>query len=71
MTPIARTTQSTTVRRLDASHRAAEGSITAYLRDISAVGRREPMVVPSRVRNAASRDPHDAGLTVALLADRG
>jgi hypothetical protein len=42
MMPIARTAQNTTVGRLGATHRAAEGAITSYLRDISAVSRREP-----------------------------
>lgn len=53
MTPINRTVQSTTARRRAAAHRAAEGTITAYLRDISASGRRQPATVRPRVRIAA------------------
>ncbi|WP_354698493.1 hypothetical protein DSM112329_04175 [Paraconexibacter sp. AEG42_29] len=61
MTPITRTAQSATARRRGIAHRAAEGTITAYLRDVSAAGRREPMPAPPRVRAPRTRSSRSPG----------
>ncbi|MCW3014839.1 MAG: hypothetical protein JWO02_1931 [Solirubrobacterales bacterium] len=57
MTPIARTAPTTTARRRAAAHRAAEGTVTAYLRDISAAGRRGPASMRPRIRGTAPPPP--------------
>lgn len=59
MTPIVRTPQTTTARRRSTSvaHRAAEGTITGYLRDVSAGGRRHAAPVVPRVRGVVPARP--------------
>lgn len=54
MTPITRTTPSTTARRRAAAHRAAEGAVTAYLLE-QASRRPQPAAPAQSLRRGAPR----------------